>query len=110
MENDVSKKLDIALTREGDRFFSPSANMYENTALISKRARQVLSNRRSSFATDIEVLVGEEDFGDELYSLKRAKLSKKYEKMAKPVVVATKEAYEGELIYGYASTEEGTFV
>ncbi len=77
-------------------------NVYENTMLIAKRTKQVLAQRRASFLTELEELEDVEVYTENsINAKKQLRLSKKYEKMPKPMVVAIKDATEGNLMYSY---------
>ncbi len=92
MTNDNSIKTEAA----------EKQNVYEKTVLIARRAKQVLTQMRTSFLTELEKLEDIEDYTENsINSRKQLQLSKKYEKMSKPIIVAIKDATEGNLMYRY---------
>lgn len=102
MTNDISTKSEAKNPQDSDILYSPSANVYENTVLIAKRSKQILSGMRFSFLAELEELEDMEGYiENSRNSRKQQQLSKKYEKMPKPVVIAIKDATEGSLMYSY---------
>jgi len=81
---------------------SPSENVYENTILVAKRARQILLQRRADFATELEEFGGEENLMDAIQDTSyQERIAKKYEKKPKPITLAIKDVQEGNIIYSY---------
>lgn len=98
------------ITRDLDKIAAPTGNIYESVSIISKRARQIsarikeeLNNKLAEFATTVDNL--EEIFENR----EQIEISKFYEKMPKPTVVATEEFMEGKLRFRYPieETESG---
>jgi DNA-directed RNA polymerase subunit K/omega len=88
------------VTRDIDKIYSPTGNLYESVVIISKRARQIASNLKeelngklADFATTVDNL--EEVFENR----EQIEISKFYERMPKPTTTATEEFLEGKLNY-----------
>jgi DNA-directed RNA polymerase subunit K/omega len=88
------------VTRDVEKIYGPTGNLYESVVIISKRARQIavnlkeeLNNKLAEFATTVDNL--EEVFENR----EQIEISKFYERMPKPTTTATEEFLEGKLNY-----------
>jgi DNA-directed RNA polymerase subunit K/omega len=86
------------ITRDVDKIYTPTGNLYESVVIISKRARQIsinlkeeLNNKLADFATTVDNL--EEVFENR----EQIEISKFYERMPKSTTTATEEFLEGKL-------------
>ncbi|MES2388390.1 MAG: DNA-directed RNA polymerase subunit omega [Bacteroidota bacterium] len=88
------------VTRNIVKFVEPTGNVYESINIISKRARQIstgmkeeLSERLSEFATAIDNL-------EEIHeNREQIEISRTYEKMPKPSLIATEEFLDGKVYF-----------
>ena len=87
------------ITRDTDKIADVTGNLYESVSVISKRARQIsskmkeeLNNKLAEFASGVDNL--EEVFENR----EQIEISKHYERMPKPVLVAIDE-FLNEKIY-----------
>ncbi len=85
-------------TRDIDKIYNPTGNLYESVVIISKRSRQIsvnlkeeLNNKLADFATTVDNL--EEVFENR----EQIEISKFYERMPKSTTTATEEFLEGKL-------------
>lgn len=88
------------VTRDIDKIYTPTGNLYESVVIISRRARQIavnlkeeLNGKLADFATTVDNL--EEVFENR----EQIEISKFYERMPKPTTTATEEFLEGKLTY-----------
>ena len=88
------------ITRDVDKIYTPTGNLYESVVVISKRARQIavnikeeLNNKLADFATTVDNL--EEVFENR----EQIEISKFYERMPKPTSIAIEEFLEGKLMH-----------
>jgi DNA-directed RNA polymerase subunit K/omega len=95
------------VTRDIDKLIAPTDNMYESVAIMSKRARQVsakvkeeLNSKLAEFATTVDNL--EEIFENR----EQIEISKFYERMPKPTIVAIEEFLEGGITFRYPEEED----
>ena len=86
------------ITRDVDKIYNPTGNLYESVVIISKRSRQIsvnlkeeLNNKLADFATTVDNL--EEVFENR----EQIEISKFYERMPKSTTTATEEFLEGKL-------------
>ena len=94
------------ITRDTDKIYSTTGNIYESVVIISKRARQIavnikeeLNSKLADFATTVDNL--EEVFENR----EQIEISKFYERMPKPTSTAIEEFMEGKLIARMPATE-----
>ena len=87
------------ITRDTDKIYSKTGNIYESVVIISKRARQIavnikeeLNSKLADFATTVDNL--EEVFENR----EQIEISKFYERMPKPTSTAIEEFMDGKLI------------
>ncbi len=87
-------------TRDISELIKETDNVYESVVIISKRSRQIstkvkeeLSNKLAEFATSVDNL--EEIFENR----EQIEISKFYERMPKPTLLATEEFLEDKVYY-----------
>ncbi len=95
------------ITRDNAQLAKPTENIYESVVIVGKRARQLsaemkeeLSNKLAEFASTVDNL--EEIFENR----EQIEISKFYEKMPKPTIVATDEFLDGKLYFRRNDEEE----
>ncbi len=95
------------VTRDVNKLYEITGNLYESVMIIGKRARQIavqtkeeLNGKLAEFASTIDNL--EEVFENR----EQIEISRHYEKMPKATTVATEEFMEGRIIYRRASELE----
>ncbi len=89
--------------RDIQEFIEETGNIYEALAVISKRARQVavdikqeLHNKLEEFATSTEAIEEVTENKEQI------EISKFYERLPNPVIIATDEYLNNNLYYRYA--------
>lgn len=90
-------------TRNFSDLVKPTGNIYESTAIIAKRAKQIaikmkeqLNDRLAEFVSQTENLLDETTENKE-----HIEISKFYEKQPKPTIVATEEFLAKKIRYHY---------
>jgi DNA-directed RNA polymerase subunit K/omega len=79
-----------------------TGNIYEALAIISKRARQLAVDLKHELNTKLEEFAVQSDTIEEITENKeQIEISKFYERLPNPVIIATKEYLEGDLYYRY---------
>lgn len=77
-------------------------NIYESLAIISKRARQLAVDLKHELNTKLEEFAVQSDTIEEITENKeQIEISKFYERLPNPVIIATQEFVEGKLYYRY---------
>ena len=102
-------KTSALVTRDFSALTTPTGNIYEAVAIISKRARQVALHMKEDLDTKLADFVTEdtEEIHDEEKAAKQeqAEITRLYEKLPKPTTIATEEFLEGGLMYRYTEPE-----
>lgn len=97
------------ITRNVSDLASETGNVYQSVAIISKRANQIavkvkeeLNSKLAEFATTVDNL--EEVFENR----EQIEISKYYERMPKPTIMAIEEFTEGKVYFRTADDEAQT--
>jgi DNA-directed RNA polymerase subunit K/omega len=95
------KKLNVGdntITRDMSKF-NPTGNVYESVAVIAKRANQISLEMKDEIAEKME------EFSSSVYMLvevlenkEQKEVSRFYEKLPKPALIATQEFLDGKII------------
>lgn len=81
---------------------SRTSNIYESIAVITRRARQLSSELKKELHDKLEEFVVVTETIEEIHENKeQIEISRSYEKMASPTVIATEEFINGELEFRY---------
>jgi DNA-directed RNA polymerase subunit K/omega len=81
---------------------SRTANVYESISIITKRARQLSNDLKRELHDKLEEFVVVTETIEEIHENKeQIEISRSYEKMASPTILATEEFLNGDLEYRY---------
>jgi DNA-directed RNA polymerase subunit K/omega len=81
---------------------SKTANIYESITVITKRARQLSAELKKELHDKLEEFVVVTETIEEIHENKeQIEISRSYEKMASPTVLATEEFINGDLEWRY---------
>jgi DNA-directed RNA polymerase subunit K/omega len=95
------------ITRDVDRLSEPTNNIYETTAIIAKRARQIAAKQKEELNSKLAEFASTVDNLEEIFeNREQIEISKFYERMPKPTTVATEEFLSGALSFRIAEIEE----
>jgi DNA-directed RNA polymerase subunit K/omega len=87
-------------TQNLDEIFENTGNLYQSIVIIAKRANQIASELKNELHFKLEDMRKVTDEIDEITeSREQIELSKHYEKLAHPTLIATKEFLEKKLEY-----------
>lgn len=87
-------------TQNLDEVFETTGNLYQSIVIVAKRANQIATELKTELHFKLEDMRKITDEIDEITeSREQIELSKKYEKLAHPTLIATKEFLEGNLEY-----------
>ena len=82
-------------------------NVYESIAIISKRARQVSTKMKEELGNKLSEFATKEDNLEEIFeNREQIEISKYYERMPKPSMVALEEFIEDKVYFRKPDTEE----
>ena len=88
------------ITRDPDEFGAKTGNLYESVIVMSKRANQISAEMKEDLEQKLMEFSAFTEGADEIQeNTEQIELSKFYEKLPKPVLVAAKEFEEEEISY-----------
>ncbi|MCS6979450.1 MAG: DNA-directed RNA polymerase subunit omega [Flavobacteriales bacterium] len=105
----MSKKTPVpvtTVTRNVHELRNKTGNLYKSVAIISKRADQIQRSLKEEISRKMEEFSSYSDSLEEVTENKeQIELSRQYERMPKPTLLATQEFLEGKLIFKEAESE-----
>lgn len=88
------------VTRDTITLSQDTGNIYETTKIIAKRANQISVQIKQDLDQKLNDFASLSDATDEIYeNREQIEISKYYEKLPKPNLIATQEYIEGEVFY-----------
>ena len=95
------------ITRDMNRLVEPVGNVYETVAIIAKRANQISNGLEKELDAKLQDFSVPQDSLEETFENKeQIEISRSYEKLPKPTLIATQEFLEGDLIYKGSNKDE----
>lgn len=103
---EVKKKVPSnTITRDIKYLAEPTGNIYETVVLLYKRANQIALAEKKELAKKLEDFRTDRDTMDEVFEKReQIEISKYYEKLPKPDLIAISEFEDGELYYRMAGS------
>ena len=103
---EVKKKVPSnTITRDIKYLAEPTGNIYETVVLLYKRANQIALAEKKELAKKLEDFRTDRDTMDEVFeNREQIEISKYYEKLSKPDLIAISEFEDGELYYRMAGS------
>ena len=103
---EVKKKVPSnTITRDIKYLAEPTGNIYETVVLLYKRANQIALAEKKELAKKLEDFRTDRDTMDEVFeNREQIEISKYYEKIPKPDLIAISEFEDGELYYRMAGS------
>lgn len=103
---EVKKKVPSnTITRDIKYLAEPTGNIYETVVLLYKRANQIALAEKKELAKELEDFRTDRDTMDEVFeNREQIEISKYYEKLPKPDLIAISEFEDGELYYRMAGS------
>ena len=88
------------VTRDIRKFDSPTDNIYEAVSIISKRANQISSELKEELSGKLQEFNTHTDNLEEVFeNREQIEISKHYEKLPKPALIAIQEFMEDKIYY-----------
>jgi len=88
------------VTRRLADLAEPTGNIYESVAVIGKRANQISSAIKAELGKKLEEFSTTADSLEETFeNREQIEVSRHYERMPKPTIIATEEFLDGELFF-----------
>jgi DNA-directed RNA polymerase subunit K/omega len=95
-------------TRDTSKLVEETDNIYQTVVVASKRARQISSNVKEELSNKLAEFASTVDNLEEIFeNREQIEISKFYERMPKPTIMAMEEFLEGKVYYRKREEEEG---
>lgn len=95
------------ITRDVRNLDQETANVYESLVIIAKRANQIAAITKEELNSKLSEFVTSNDNLEEIFeNREQIEISKYYEKLPKPTLVATEEFLEGKVYFRNPSKEQ----
>jgi DNA-directed RNA polymerase subunit K/omega len=95
------------VTRDINKLIEPVGNVYETVAILSKRANQISNSLKKELDAKLQDFSVPQDALDETFENKeQIEISRTYERLPKPTLIATQEFEDGELVYRTGNRDE----
>lgn len=107
METKKSNIPNNTVTRKMIDLDTPTGNIYESVAIISQRANQISTQTKQELMRKLEEFSTTTDSLEETFeNREQIEISKYYERMPKPTLVATEEFLNGEIYFREGDSAE----
>ena len=107
MDYKKSKASKNTITRDINQLMEPVGNVYETVAIIAKRANQISTGIKKELDSKLQDFSVPQDALDETFENKeQIEISRQYERLPKPTLMATQEFIDGELVYRSGNRDE----
>lgn len=88
------------ITRDSHRLDINTGSIYESVVIIAKRANQISAEMKHELSRKLEEFATFSDNLEEVFeNREQIEISKYYEKLSKPVLIATQEFLDGKVYY-----------
>ena len=110
MEEKKKRPVNTTITRDTAMFSEGTGNIYETVAILSKRANQIATEMKSDLEQKLQEFATLNDNLEEISeNREQIEISKYYEKLPKPTLIATQEYLEDKLAYRNLAKEKEEF-
>ncbi len=100
MEKNQTKVAANTVTRNLADLAEPTGNIYESVMVIAKRSNQIAADVKQELSAKLEEFSNFADTLEETFeNREQIEISRHYEKLPKPTLVAIKEFQNGEVYY-----------
>jgi len=95
------------VTRDMMKLSEETGNVYETVAIISKRANQISVEMKQDLEKKLQEFASYNDNLEEVFeNREQIEISRYYEKLPKPTLIATQEYVEGKIYYRNPAKEK----
>ena len=107
MSNNKPTLASSTITRDLRDLDKSTDNIYESLVVMSKRANQISNNIKEELSQKLSEFTSSNDNLEEVFeNREQIEISKHYEKMPKPSLIAIQEFLEGKIYYRNPSKEQ----
>jgi DNA-directed RNA polymerase subunit K/omega len=98
------------VTRDMMRLSADTGNVYETTMVIAKRANQITVEMKQDLEKKLQEFASYNDNLEEVFeNREQIEISRYYEKLPKPTLIAAQEYEEGKIYYKNPTKDKGAF-
>ena len=95
------------ITRDLNQLTEKVGNVYETVAIIGKRSNQIASTLKKELDTKLQDFAMPQDALDDTFeNREQIEISRSYEVMPKPTLIATQEFIEDQLVFNTGSKDD----
>lgn len=95
------------ITRDMTQLIEPVGNVYETVAIIAKRSNQIAASLKRELDAKLQDFSMPQEAIEETFeNREQIEISRSYERMPKPTLIATQEFIDGELVYNTGSKDD----
>ena len=95
------------VTRDMKELWKDTENVYETVSIIGKRANQIGAEMKSDLSKKLQEFASYNDNLEEVFeNREQIEISRYYEKLPKPTLIATQEFVEGKVYYRNPAKEK----
>lgn len=107
MDYRKTKAPNNTVTRDLTRMAEETGNVYETVRIIAKRANQISVEMKKDLEKKLQEFATNNDNLEEVFeNREQIEISRYYEKLPKPVLIATQEFLEGRAYYKNPTKEK----
>lgn len=107
MDYKKTKAPKNTITRDMNSLTEKVGNVYETVSIIGKRSNQIANALKKELDAKLQDFSQPQDALDDAYENKeQIEISRSYERMPKPTLIATQEFIDGALLYRVGSKDE----
>ena len=98
------------VTRDLMELCEDTGNIYETVAIIGKRANQIAAEMKNDLSKKLQEFASYNDNLEEVFeNREQIEISRYYEKLPKPTLIAAKEYEDGKVYYRNPAKEKNNF-
>ncbi len=107
MDYKKTKAPKTTITRDLNQLTAKVGNVYETVAIIGKRSNQIASSLKKELDTKLQDFAMPQDALDDTFeNREQIEISRSYEVLPKPTLMATQEFIDDELVYSGMNKDE----
>lgn len=106
MDYKKTKAPTNTVTRDMIAMAKPTGNVYETVSIIGKRANQIAIAMKKDLEKKLQEFASTDNMEEVSENREQIEISRFYEKLPKPTLIATQEYIEGELYYSNPAKEK----
>jgi DNA-directed RNA polymerase subunit K/omega len=106
MDYKKTKAASTTVTRDLNLLDEPTGNIYETVAIVAKRANQIAIDIKQELNSKLDEFANYSDNLEEIFeNREQIEISKYYERLPKPSLIALQEFVEGRIYFRNPSKE-----